>query len=115
MFSNRITKIATTAIGATAMGLTALAAAGAAGASSTDDAFIAQMRDRGIYFTSPQAGVKEGQQVCKELSAGKIGTDIAQEVLSQTDLSPKQAAYFVIGATKTYCPELSGQLTSKSV
>jgi Protein of unknown function (DUF732) len=115
MFSHRITKIATTVIGTTAMGLTALAAAGTAGATTTDDAFIAQMNTQGIYFTSPQAGVREGQQVCKELSAGKIGTDIAREVLSQTDLTPKQAAYFVINATRTYCPEFSGQLTSKSV
>jgi len=32
-------------------------------------------------------------------------------VLSQTDLTTKQAAYFVVGATKTYCPQLSSQLT----
>ncbi len=111
MFSHRIITAATTAIGATAIGLSAVATAGTAGASTTDDAFIAQMNSLGISFTSPQEAVKEGHQVCMELAAGKSGTDVAKEVLSQTDLTSKQAAYFVVDATKAYCPQLSAQLT----
>jgi hypothetical protein len=45
------------------------------------------------------------------LAAGKTGTDVATEVLSQTDLTTKQAASFVVGAIKAYCPQLSSQLT----
>jgi len=111
MFSHRITTIASTAVGAAAIGLAAVAAAGTAGASTIDEAFIAQMNGLGISFTSPQEAVKEGHQVCSELAAGKTGTDVATEVLSQTDLTTKQAAYFVVDAAKTYCPQLSGQLT----
>jgi hypothetical protein len=110
MFSPRITAAVTTAFGAAAVGL-AVATAGAAGASTTDDAFIAQMTGAGITFTSPQEAVKEGHQVCRELAAGKTGTDVATEVLSQTDLTTDQAAYFVVDATKAYCPQLSAQLT----
>jgi hypothetical protein len=110
MFSPRITAAVTTAIGAAAVGL-AVATAGAAGASTTDDSFIDQMTSVGITFTSPQEAVKEGHQVCRELASGKTGTDVASEVLSHTDLTTKQAAYFVVGATKTYCPQLSSQLT----
>jgi hypothetical protein len=111
MFSTRITAAITTAIGAAAVGL-AVATAGAAGATTTtDDAFIAQMTGAGITFTSAQEAVKEGHQVCRELAAGKTGTDVATEVLSQTDLTTKQAASFVVGATKAYCPQLSSQLT----
>jgi hypothetical protein len=110
MFSPRITAAVTTAFGAAAVGL-AVATAGAAGASTTDDAFIAQMTNVGITFTSPQEAVKEGHQVCRELAAGKTGTDVATEVLSQTDLTTKQAASFVVTATNAYCPQLSSQLT----
>ena len=110
MFSPRITAAVTTAIGAAAVGL-AVATAGAAGASTADDAFITEMRGLGVTFTSPQEAIKEGHQVCRELAAGKTGTDVATEVLSQTDLTTKQAASFVVGATKAYCPQLAGQLT----
>jgi hypothetical protein len=110
MFSPRITAAVTTAIGAAAVGL-AVATAGAAGASTTDDDFIQQMNSVGISFNSPEEGVQQGHQVCKELAAGKTGTEIAREVLSQTDLTSKQAASFVVAATKAYCPQLSSQLT----
>jgi Spy/CpxP family protein refolding chaperone len=110
MFATRITAAATTAIAAAAVAL-AVSTAGGAAASTTDDDFLAQMKSVGISFDSPAAGVQEGHQVCKELAAGKTGSEIAREVLSQTDLTAKQAASFVVGATKAYCPELSSQLT----
>jgi|ERR1700724_3469968 len=110
MFSPRITAAVTTAIGAAAVGL-AVATAGAAGASTADDTFITEMSGMGVTFTSPQEAIKEGHQVCKELAAGKTGTDVATEVLSQTDLTTKQAAYFVVDAARAYCPQLSSRLT----
>jgi hypothetical protein len=109
MFSVRITAAVTTAVGAAA-GL-ALATAGAAGASTADDAFITEMRGLGVTFTSPQEAIKQGHQVCRELAAGKTGTDVATEVLSQTNLTSKQAAYFVVDAAEAYCPQLSSRLT----
>jgi len=42
---------------------------------------------------------------------GQNRNDVAKEVLSQTDLTSKQAAYFVVNASSAYCPQLSGQLT----
>jgi hypothetical protein len=110
MFSHRLTAVAITAVGAAAIGL-AVATAGTAGASTKDDTFLADMASQGISFSSPQEGVKEGLEVCSELASGKTGTDVATEILSQTDLTTKQAAYFVVDATKVYCPGLSGQLT----
>jgi hypothetical protein len=111
MFAHRITTIAATAIGVAAVGLAAFAGAGTAAATTPDDAFIAQMKGQGVTFSSPQEAVREGHQVCKELAAGKTGTDVANEILSQTDLTTKQAAYFVVNATNVYCPQLSTQLT----
>ncbi|SOJ56562.1 hypothetical protein MSIMFB_04040 [Mycobacterium simulans] len=110
MFSSRTTAALTTTVGAAAVGL-AVATAGTAAASTTDDAFIAQMKAVGITFSSPQAAVAQGHQVCRELATGKTGGQIAQEVLSQTNLTTKQAASFVVDATKAYCPQYASQLT----
>lgn len=110
MFSPRITAAIATAAGGAALGL-AVASAGMAGANTIDDAFIAQMKAAGVTFSSPQAAVRQGHQVCQELATGKTGTQIANEVLSQTNLTSKQAAYFVVDATKAYCPEYASQLT----
>ncbi|MBW0019131.1 MAG: DUF732 domain-containing protein [Mycobacterium sp.] len=83
----------------------AVATAGSASASTADDAFIAQMKAVGISFSSPQEAAREGNQVCQELAAGKTGSQIADEVVSQTDLTSKQAAVFVDDATRIYCPQ----------
>ncbi|WP_134429774.1 DUF732 domain-containing protein [Mycobacterium ulcerans] len=110
MFSPRITAAITTAIGAAAIGL-AIAGAGAANASTGDETFIAQMKGVGVTFSSTQSAVRQGHQVCQELASGKTSTDIAEEILSQTNLTTKQATYFVVDATKVYCPEYASQLT----
>ncbi|KAA1245157.1 DUF732 domain-containing protein [Mycobacterium simiae] len=101
MLSPRSTAALTTAVGATA---------GAAAATTADSAFISQLESVGVSFTSPQAAVQEGHQVCTELAAGASGTQIANEILSQTNLTSKQAAYFVVYATKDYCPQYASQL-----
>lgn len=110
MFSHRVTAVLSSAIGAAAIGVTALAASATAGASTADDTFIAQMKAVGVTFDSPQAAVSTGHQVCKELAAGQSGTQIAREILSQTDLTTKQAAAFVVNATTVYCPQYASQL-----
>nr|WP_244975671.1 DUF732 domain-containing protein [Mycobacterium kubicae] len=110
MFSPRITASITTALGAAAIGL-AVASAGSAGASTTDDAFIARMKAVGVTFSSTEAAARDGRHVCSELASGKSGTQVATEVLNQTDLTSKQAAYLVVNATNAYCPEYASQLT----
>ncbi|MEM6105580.1 DUF732 domain-containing protein [Mycobacterium sp. 050272] len=111
MFTRRINTIASTIIGAAAIGIVAVGTAGTAGATTADDAFLAQMDKLGISFSSPADAIKDGHKVCQELAAGKTGTDIATEILQQTDLTNHQAAYFVVDATHAYCPSLAPQLT----
>lgn len=91
--SPRIIAAFTTAVGAAAIGL-AVATAGTAGANTKDEAFIAQMESIGVTFSSPQVATQQAQLVCKKLASGETGTEIAEEVLSQTNLTTKQAAYF---------------------
>jgi hypothetical protein len=112
MFSHRMITIATTAIGAAAIGLAAVGVAGTASASTVqtaDQVFLAQMSSLGISFPSPQEAVRQGHQVCVELSAGKTPIGVALDVFHRTNLPPKQAASVVIAATKAYCPQFSGQ------
>ncbi|WAJ43971.1 DUF732 domain-containing protein [Mycobacterium sp. Aquia_216] len=111
MFSHRIRTVASTMIGAAAIGLIAVGTAGTASAGTADDAFLAQMDNLGISFSSPADAIKDGHKVCQELASGKTGTDVATEVLKQTNLTSHQAAYFVVDATHAYCPQLAPQLT----
>jgi len=111
MFSNHRFVVASAVgwvVAGAALGLAALATSGTAGANTTDDAFIAQMKAVGVTFSSPEIAVKDAHQVCKELAGGTTGTEVANEVISQTDLSSKQAAIFVVNATQTYCPQFGG-------
>jgi hypothetical protein len=110
VFSPRFTAALTTAVGAGAVGL-AIATAGAAEATTTDEAFIAQMKEVGVTFSSTQAAVEQANQVCAERASGKTAAQIAREVLSQTNLTPRQASYFVDNAAEAYCPQYAGVLT----
>lgn len=112
MFSLRIVTVATTAIGTAAIGLTAAGVTGSAAASyvqTPDQAFLAQMSSLRISFPSPQEAVRQGHQVCVELSAGRAPMGVALDVFHHTNLPPQQAAAFVTAATKAYCPQFSGQ------
>lgn len=112
MFSLRITTMAITAIGTAAIGLTAVGLAGTAAASAVqtgDEAFLSQMQSLGIAFPSTQAAVRAGHQVCTELAAGATPTAVTVQIFRHTDLTPPQAANVVMAATKSYCPQFSGQ------
>jgi hypothetical protein len=111
MFNNRIRTIASTVVGAAAIGIVAIGTAGTAAASNADEAFLAQMDKLGISFSTPADAIKDGHKVCQELASGKTGTDVASEILQQTNLTSHQAAYFVVDATHAYCPQLAPQLT----
>lgn len=90
MFSRRIITVLTTAA---AIGLAAVGLAGPAAARTVqtgDEMFLAQMRSLGVSFPSPQEAVREGHQVCAELSAGKTPTAVTVAVFRQTNLTPRR-------------------------
>jgi len=106
MFTRRITAALAAALGSAAVGL-AVATAGGAAASTVDDAFITEIRGLGIAIDSPQEAIMDGYLVCVELNAGNSGPEIARQVLSQTNLTTKQADHFVVDAAKAYCPQFA--------
>lgn len=112
MFSRRIITVATTAMGTAAIGLAAVGVAAPAAARyvpTPDQAFLAQLSSLGVAFPSPQEAVRQGHQLCVELSAGRAPLSVTLDVFHCTNLPPKQAAFLVKAATKAYCPQFSGQ------
>jgi hypothetical protein len=48
--------------------------------------------------------------VCQLLANGTSGADVANQILKNSDLASKQAAFFVVDSVQTYCPQFQGQL-----
>ena len=72
MFTRRFTAtVAGTALTAAALSLTALGLAGTAGASTTDDAFLAQIKTDGIEPPSDAAALRQAHKVCTALDEGQ--------------------------------------------
>ncbi|MCV7079939.1 DUF732 domain-containing protein [Mycobacterium szulgai] len=106
MFTRRFTaNIARTTLTAAALGLAALGFAGTAGASSADDAFLAQLQTDGITPPSAARAISEAHTVCKSLDQGQSSTEVINGVAKRTGLSAKGAKTFAIDAAEAYCPQ----------
>ncbi len=94
-----------TTLSAAALGLAALGFAGTAGASSVDDAFLAQLQTDGIIPPSATVAVKDAHAVCNALDQGHSGREVINAVAQSTGLSPKGAKTFAVDAASAYCPQ----------
>lgn len=73
-------------------------------ADAVDNAFVAAVHARGINFTSQQAAIIAGHEVCDELDLGKQKSDIASTVMANSRMDGYHAGYFVGAAIAAYCP-----------
>ncbi|GLD33786.1 DUF732 domain-containing protein [Mycobacterium kiyosense] len=106
MFTRRFTaSLAGTTLTAATLGLAALGFAGSAGATSVDDAFLAQIEADGIKPPSAARAISEAQTVCSELNAGKTSKQVISGVATRTGLSNSSANTFAVDAAKAYCPQ----------
>lgn len=106
MFTNRITaSIAGTGLAAAALGFAALGFAGAAGASSTDSAFLAKIAADGIQPPSASTAIGEAHGVCKALDQGASAQAVINAVAETTGLSQKSSKTFAVDAASVYCPQ----------
>jgi hypothetical protein len=106
MFTHRFTaSLAGTTLTAAALGLAALGFAGTASASSTDDAFLAELQADGITPPSAARAISEAHTVCKGLDQGQSSTEVINGVAQRTGLSAKGAKTFAVDAAKAYCPQ----------
>ncbi len=106
MFTHRFAaSIAGTTLTAAALGLAALGFAGTAGASSVDDAFLAQLAQDGITPPSSAVAIKDAHAVCNALNAGHSSREVVRAVARATGLPNKGANMFAVDAASAYCPQ----------
>ena len=77
-------------------------------ADAVDNVFVNAVKTKGINFSSPQAAVIAGHEVCDELDLGKRKSDVASEVMSNSQLDGYRAGFFVGASVAAYCPRYHG-------
>jgi hypothetical protein len=90
---------------ASTLGIAALVSAGAAGASTLDDAFVGALSEHGIQAPSTEEAVSLASDVCSMFDKGQSVTSAVSNVSSTTDLTEEDAAFLVGLSVGTYCPE----------
>ena len=89
------------------VGQTAPTAHADADNSSNSSNFLGALTSKGITFGSGQAAVAAGHQVCDELDQGKQASDVANEVMTQSNLDGYHAGFFVGASIAAMCPRHS--------
>jgi hypothetical protein len=69
--------------------------------------FRGALSSRGITFTSRQAAIAAGHEVCDELDQGKQASDVGNDVMTQTNLDGYHAGFFVGVSIAAFCPRHS--------
>jgi hypothetical protein len=87
----------------------ALLCAAPASADQLDDAFVAALAKNGIAMSDRNTAVSMAHNVCAGFDRGEASTALAMRIVKDTDLSPKQAGYFVGVSVAAYCPQYRGK------
>jgi hypothetical protein len=85
------------------LGLAAVATP-TAHADAVDNAFLTAVKAKGINFASSEAAIIAGHEVCDELGLGRQKSDIASDVMNNSQLDGYHAGFFVGAAVAAYCP-----------
>ena len=94
-------------LAATLLGVVAEAAPAARADADTSTTFLSALTSRGITFGSRQAAIAAGREVCDELDQGKQASDVANTVMTQTNLDGYHAGFFVGASIAAMCPRHS--------
>jgi hypothetical protein len=82
-------------------------AAPTANADAVDNNFLTALSSNGINFASGQNAIAAGHQVCDELDQGRQASDVANDIMNQTNLDGYHAGFFVGVSIAAYCPRHS--------
>lgn len=88
----------------------ALLPAAPASADESDDAFIAALDNNGIDINDRNTAITMGHNVCAGLDKGQDSSVLVLKVINDTNLSARQAGYFVGVSVAAYCPQYKGTL-----
>jgi hypothetical protein len=69
--------------------------------------FLGALSSRGITFAARQAAIAAGHEVCDELDQGRRASDVANNVMTQTNLDGYHAGFFVGVSIAAFCPRHS--------
>jgi hypothetical protein len=73
-------------------------------ADSVDDVFLNAVRAHGINFSSSQSAIFAAHEVCDELDSGRPKSEVANDVMSTSNLDGYHAGYFVGASIAAFCP-----------
>lgn len=90
----------------------ALAFATPALADDIDDAFIANLAKGGITMPNNDDAIATAHAVCSGLDTNPTAPMLAFVLARDTDLSPRQAGYFVGLSVATYCPQYKDRVSA---
>ena len=74
-----------------------------------DNNFLGALGSKGINFASPQAAIVAGHEVCDQLDSGRAATDVASDVMNDSNLDGYHAGFFVGVSVAAFCPRHEGQ------
>jgi hypothetical protein len=89
------------------LGLVAVAAPTAHADAIDRSDFLGALSSRGITFATGPAAIVAGHEVCAELDQGRQASDIANDVMTQTNLDGYHAGFFVGVSIAAFCPRYS--------
>jgi hypothetical protein len=104
-----VVKLVAASISAAALGLTI---PGLATADATDDAFIVQVANDALNFSSRNAVIAAGHQVCAAFSSGRTPAQVHEVMHESSTFTPRQTAIFMADAVHAYCPKYASQFVS---
>jgi hypothetical protein len=88
----------------------ALLSAAPASADETDDAFVAALQNNGINANDQNAAITRGHNLCAALDNGQDESVLVRDLIIDTNLSPRQAGFFLGVSVAAYCPQYKGTL-----
>ncbi len=97
-------------VGAALLSFAALFSAAPASADAPDDAFLGALADNGIVMNDPGTAIAMAHKVCSRLDRNQKSSVVVMKVMKETNLSARQAGFFVGLSVSAYCPQYKGQI-----
>jgi Protein of unknown function (DUF732) len=88
---------------------TALLSSAPASADPIDDAFVGALTNYGITVSDPDSAIATAHNMCAALDNNQSSSVLAMRLMRDTNLSAKQAGYFIGVSVAAYCPEHKGE------
>jgi Protein of unknown function (DUF732) len=89
------------------LGVVAETAPAAHADADSSSSFLGALTSRGITYGSGQAAIAAAHEVCDELDQGKQPIDVANVVMTQSNLDGYHAGFFVGASIAAMCPRHS--------